>query len=232
MSKLFKVSLILNVLFIAAACALWFGRATVLESFLAGSIERQVSLFDQYALAPGDIVFLGDSITQGGAWAEMFPELPIKNRGIGGDTTTGVLSRLYQITDAKPGAVFLNIGTNDLTHGPSLREQSYQQYREILRRIQRESPTTVIYIQSLLPRSVEFQADIIDFNLELEEIASEFNVQHVDIYPRFVGDDGSIEDTFSNDELHLLGSGYKLWHEILVPYLQIYWEQLRSPAGG
>src|SRR6266487_6387134 len=63
------------------------------------------------------VVFLGDSITQG--WAEdlsaWFPGMKLANRGIGGDTSRGVLIRLKEdVLALDPRAVVLLIGTNDL----------------------------------------------------------------------------------------------------------------------
>jgi hypothetical protein len=68
---------------------------------------------------PGAVVFLGDSITQG--WktlAKVFPDFKVVNRGIGGDTTRGVLYRLNaDVLALKPAAVVLLIGINDLGLG-------------------------------------------------------------------------------------------------------------------
>ena len=39
------------------------------------------------------VVFFGDSITFGTDWQRLFPEVPVVNRGISGDTTLGLLNR-------------------------------------------------------------------------------------------------------------------------------------------
>ena len=62
-----------------------------------------------------EIVFIGNSITEGGKnWSEKFNIPNIRNRGIGGDVTDGVLERLGEIIFFKPKAVFILIGINDL----------------------------------------------------------------------------------------------------------------------
>lgn len=33
--------------------------------------------------------------------------MPVRNRGIGGDVTDGVISRLSQVVDARPAKIFL-----------------------------------------------------------------------------------------------------------------------------
>ena len=64
----------------------------------------------------GAVVFLGDSITQGwNSLAKVFPDFKVVNRGIGGDTTRGVLYRLNaDVLALKPTAVVLLIGINDI----------------------------------------------------------------------------------------------------------------------
>ena len=57
------------------------------------------------------IIFIGNSITEGGKnWSEKFNIPNIRNRGISGDVTDGVLERLDEIIFFKPKAVFILIG--------------------------------------------------------------------------------------------------------------------------
>jgi lysophospholipase L1-like esterase len=223
-SNLTRVSIALNGLILVAGLVLWSSRATLIEVFLESRAERKVSFFDSYAINAEDVVFLGDSITQGGLWPEIFPGIAVKNRGIGGDTTTGVLARLDQIISGQPRAVFLNIGTNDLTHGPEDRRTSYHQYRLIIERIQKNSPATSIYVQSLLPRAASYREDIEDFNSEIQEMANDLDVTFVNLYPHFLSSDGGIYVHLSNDELHLMGDGYQLWGQLLSPMIEPYRE--------
>ena len=60
--------------------------------------QKLIDEFKKNPLEKGDIVFLGNSITQGGNnWNQRFNHSNIKNRGIGGDVTDGVLARLDEI---------------------------------------------------------------------------------------------------------------------------------------
>nr|CAC9119752.1 GDSL-like Lipase/Acylhydrolase [Citrobacter werkmanii] len=72
----------------------------------------------QYETFPGsyDIVMLGDSITERGHWQDMFPDVRIGNRGIGGDDTNGILERIATIKATGAKQVFLMVGTNDISH--------------------------------------------------------------------------------------------------------------------
>ena len=45
-----------------------------------GKYERSVSIFENVPIEVGDVVFLGDSITEGGAWEEFFEKTVTRNR--------------------------------------------------------------------------------------------------------------------------------------------------------
>ncbi len=184
----------------------------------AGYYLLRMDLFAATPLAVGDIVFLGDSLTEGAEWNELFPDLPVRDRGISGDTTAGVLQRLGTITSARPAAVFLLIGTNEL--GPALDPApSLARQREILARIRRESPDTRVFVQSLLPRAVALRERVESYNAALREICQEAGATWIDLYPGFLAPDGSLRDELTFDELHLNGAGYRRWRELLLPSL-------------
>jgi lysophospholipase L1-like esterase len=73
------------------------------------------------------MICLGDSLTEatdipvGHAWTALVANnlnLNVINRGIGGDTTAGMLARFYpEVITAKPAFVFIMGGTNDLWWG-------------------------------------------------------------------------------------------------------------------
>lgn len=216
-----RISIALNILVLVVALAAWFNRDIAIRIVLDEFYAFKTSFFDSYRLQAGDVVMLGDSITDGGRWEELFPEISIKNRGIPGDTTTGVLARMAHIVAAKPAAVFLKIGTNDLTRVPQ-RAVSYQQYRQIIATIQSGSPNTDIYVQSLLPRSVQFREEVEAYNEEIRALADELNVTYIDLYPAFLAADGSLRDELTRDELHLTGEGYQLWQALLEPSMSGY----------
>jgi lysophospholipase L1-like esterase len=213
--KLLILSLVLNALVLAALA--WFGfgpgRTMLMRSFLQKHQARLVSAFEAFALVPDDIVFLGDSITEGGPWEELFPDLRVRNRGIGGDTSEGVLSRLEQITRATPAKVFLLIGTNDLFRGDS-EDEIVANITEILDRLKQASPDTEVYLQSVLPRAPSYRAAIEALNARLSEVALEHGSAWIDLYPAFFDPEtGGVRAELSNDELHLLGPGYALWKD-------------------
>jgi len=206
-------SLALNALAaLVVATFLFVGPHRIAAWVLRPARERLVSFFAANPIAPGQVVFLGDSLTDGARWDELFPGIPVRNRGVPADTTADVLARLDQVTAGKPAQVFLMIGTNDLGQGASVAETAAR-YREILGRLRSESSATRVYVQSVLPRGAAFRADIESLNREIERAAHDLGAAWIDLYPDFLAPDGSIRDDLSNDELHLLGPGYALWRD-------------------
>jgi hypothetical protein len=215
------VSLALNALIVAAVA--WVlagpGLRMLLRSFIEPAQARRISAFETFPVVPGDIVFLGDSITEGGAWDEMFVGRPVRNRGIGGDTSAGVLARTAAIARAKPAKVFLMIGTNDLFVGASPQEIAAN-VAAILARIARESAGTQLYLQSVLPRAASYRAEVEALNTRLEAVAREQSATWIDLYPTFLDPaTGAIRISLSNDELHLLGPGYALWRQAIAGHV-------------
>ena len=189
--------------------------AKVLRYFAEGIRERWVSQFKILGVQPGDTVFLGDSITEGGKWHELFPQSNVRNRGIAGDTTTGVLARLDQITNGQPAQIFLMIGTNDLFGGASQADIVANIIR-IIEMVHDASPQTDVFVQSILPGGESYQERIKSLNSALETAIAE-KATWVNLYPLFLDEAGtSIDNSLSNDELHLLGQGYLVWRDAIA----------------
>ena len=186
----------------------------VLKFMSEADHQRWLSQFEALSVQNGDVVILGDSITRGGSWHELFPNSPVRNRGIGGDTTRGVLARLHQVTSGKPSQVFLLIGTNDLTIGES-DEAIVNNISTIVDRLATESPETQVFVQSILPRSDGYRERVETLNDKLR-LAIEDRAEWIELYSLMVDEDGSIADLYSNDELHLHGAGYAVWVDAIA----------------
>ena len=182
--------------------------------------KRKEDFFSAFEIQPNDVVFLGDSLTEGGNWVEMFPAISVKNRGINGDTIHGVLARLEVILRGEPKAIFLLIGTNDLfLLGHLSDSQIISGYTRILEKIKVESPDTKVYVQSLLPRQRLFARRILGLNNEIQKIAGQFEYVYIDLFPNFATQENTMRPEYTNDDLHLLAEGYQRWCEILRPYV-------------
>ena len=89
------------------------------DSLFPTYYHQRVSFFRVMPVTKNEIIFLGNSITDGAEWAQLFNDKRMINQGISGDISAGVLNRLDAVINRKPSKVFLLIGTNDLARGIS-----------------------------------------------------------------------------------------------------------------
>ena len=187
-----------------------------------GDIRRE-TLFDLLPIYKDNIIFIGNSITNGCEWAELFNNNKIKDRSIPGDNSSGVLNRINKIAKFTPQKIFLMIGINDLSWGVKIDSIIYN-YANIIKRIKSLSPQTKIYIQSILPVNDDFEIvsnkDVIELNSRIKKISMENNLTYIDIFSHLLDSSGKLSREYSNDGMHLLGGGYLRWKNILEPYIK------------
>lgn len=167
-----------------------------------------------------DVVMAGDSLTMYGLWDEFFPDLTVLNRGIGSDVTEGLLNRLDTVVDAKPGKVFLMIGTNDVSSRID-KGDIVANMAAILDRLGSELPDAEVYVESVLPRTAKYAAEIEALNEEYEGLCvGRANVTYIDMYDSYLGTDGLPNaELFASDGYHMSGKGYALWVEKIQGYV-------------
>lgn len=179
------------------------------------------SLFEVLPKKPNQVVFVGNSITDGCEWSELFDNSNIINRGIGGDNTQGLLERLSDITISQPQKIFLEIGINDL--GVQLNTTEIKiNYSYIIDQIKKESPNSQIFIQSVLPtknHSSIKNDTIILLNQKIKELSENKSITFINLYECFVDSTGNLSDKYSIDGVHLIGQGYLLWRDQILNYL-------------
>lgn len=190
--------------------------------------HQRVSLFEQLKIDSEDIVFIGNSIVNGGEWFELFDNPHVKNRGISGDISQGVYDRLDPILEGRPQKIFLMIGINDLGRGASV-DSVVVRIERIIDKIQQESPKSKLYLQSVLPVNDEFGrfsghtrrwAEIKPLNLDLARLAASKQIAYIDLYSEFIAPGSEkLDPAYTNDGLHLLGKGYVKWASIIKEYL-------------
>lgn len=204
--------------------------------FAAGSVFaqseynlRRRTLFEVLPVLSSDIVFLGNSITDGCEWAELFNNRHIKNRGISGDRSSWMLDRLDPIVGGQPRKLFLLIGTNDLAAGTPAAEV-VANVRKIVERFQSESPRTKLYVQSVFPVNDSFKkyaakhgrhdADIVAVNKGLQALCAEKGIVYIDLWTLLADKNGKLRADLTNDGLHLMGEGYIVWRDAVLPYVK------------
>lgn len=184
--------------------------------------KTRIKTFMNTPLKKGDIVFLGDSITeQGGDWSAKFGVPNVRNRGIAGDVTDGVIARLDEICHAKAKAVFLMIGINDIFNWYDLRGIPSPEYvgnniLKIVKEIHKGSPKTKIYVQTVLPADfMPVKEAIATVNDIIRSHEAKYRYKVIDLHTDFAADDDLIKPELTSDGIHLSAEGYALWVKLL-----------------
>jgi Lysophospholipase L1 and related esterases len=102
--------------FILIICLLFGANSFSQQGKYGTYYDQRATLFENLPITPSDIVFLGNSLTDGCEWAELFENPHIKNRGISGDVVLGIYDRIDPILKGKPAKIFLLTGINDVSH--------------------------------------------------------------------------------------------------------------------
>ena len=231
MNRILATSLLLNVLLVAAIVVFaaftgFFVQSNVLDPLY----ERQVSVFESFPVEAGDVVFVGDTLVAAAPLEEMFPGLPVKNRGIVGDTSKGILERIETIAMADPAAVALMVGTFDVLGGVPRRE-TIARVEAILDGLDEGA--------SGLEGGRAFRAAARHRgggkrrtpNAGYADLAAARDLAFIDLASDYRGANGAIAPRFSNDGLHLNGAGYEKWRDRLMPWLTRVLATVESAAG-
>lgn len=198
------------------------------STYRPGSFNLKSGLFRSYPNSKKDVIFLGNSITAGVDWMELLGMRRARNRGISGDITFGVLERLDEVTEGKPAKVFILIGINDISRNiPD--NVILDNYKKIVTTIKAASPGTKVYIQTLMPVNNTFTQFRNHYNKDehikavndgLKALAQEEHVALVDLHPHFTDSEGRMKKEYTEDGLHLNAEGYRVWRDVLKPYLK------------
>jgi len=188
----------------------WMGSADDLAGNQGPYYRSRLAFFRQSA-ADADVIMLGDSITEGIDWRELFPDLRILNRGIAGDTSAGVLNRLDEVIARHPKVVFLMIGSNDLQLGvpvPTIKAN----IKSIISAL--EQNQIRIVLQKTLYATTGYRSQLNNKVNELNESLSDLcgtpRVLCLNLN-QILAEGGALSPSLSTDGLHLNTSGYLAW---------------------
>ena len=186
----------------------------------------------------GQIVFAGSSLM------EMFPinklleehgdETIIYNRGIGGFVSRELLEVLdVCVLDLKPSAVFINIGTNDLSDASIPVSRLMENYDKIISRIEAAVPDVKIYLMAYYPVNYEAAAEdmkeclkvrsnekINAANAEVKKLAEKYGQRYIDINANLKDDLGRLKAEYTIEGLHINEDGYRAIYDDIMAYVK------------
>lgn len=185
----------------------------------------------------GELIFIGDSITQGwenegkAVWAKEFAPRGALNLGIGGDRTQHVLWRLANgnfdgIKPSRTGKrwVVIMIGTNNTGQGNDPNRNTPEEIADgivaVTQAVEDAMPDAKIILLGVFPRG-EYPAnnaqrdDIKTINGFIVSAQDRHRIFFKDIGDTFLTPTGMIPKDIMPDFLHLSPKGYQMWADAI-----------------
>ena len=180
-----------------------------------------------------EIVFLGDSITQGLTGHENRISDPNGKRvidrycgphkavalGLSGDRTEHVLWRLAhgQLDGIHPKTIVLMIGINNIITGGHTGEEVAEGTAKIIARLRKNQPQARIVMLGCFPSGKTpdnpRRAEIDALHRAIKPLADGRHVIYRDLRPLFLAPDGQLNKCMRGDSIHVNGAGQKAWFE-------------------
>lgn len=178
----------------------------MLEDYYNGKVEQFEE--ENKSIIPGetDVVFLGDSLTDGCDLSLYYPEYSTLNRGIGGDTTIGLEKRLdVSVYAVRPKVVVMLIGANNFS-------TMFDNYENILISLKENLPQSKIILVSLTSMGGTWgkNNNLAAFNnVKIKALAEKYGYEFVDVYtPLLNFETNEIYEEYTSDGGHLTHEGY------------------------
>lgn len=196
---------------------------------IADWYRRHADDVEAAAKGEAEIVFAGDSITQGYEWAPSyireFQKYKPINIGIGGDKTENLLWRIQNGSTGKlrPKLVVLLIGVNNFGHNHDSPQQVFQGVKANLEQIRTSYPEAKVLTLGVFP--YEQNADhpnrenVKIVNKMIATLADD-TITVLDVGNVFLEDDGSISKEIMADFLHPTHDGYERLTKAILPSVE------------
>ncbi len=189
-----------------------------------GWMNRHQSFNKRVQKGNVDVIFVGDSITQGwegagkAVWAERYAPRNAVNLGIGGDRTQHVLWRLDNgnVHKIAPKVAVVMIGTNNSRKNSP--EEIVDGVTAVVEKIRAKLSSTKVLLLGIFPRGERFndqRGKITQVNQAIQKLDDGESVFYLDIGHQFLERDGSLSREIMPDFLHLSPKGYAIWAEAI-----------------
>ncbi len=179
-----------------------------------------------------EIVFIGDSITQGWekegreVWQRHYAPYHVLDLGFGGDRTENLLWRLQHgaLDGLAPKVAVLMIGTNNTGHRAENPEATAAGIRRVIDEIRQRLPATKVLLLAIFPRGEKSDDFLRGINERVNRIiagaADGRSVFFLNINAALINPDGSLPKDVMPDLLHPNEKGYAIWQREMDPLLQ------------
>lgn len=170
------------------------------------------------------ILFVGSSsIRKWGTLQRDFGSYVVMNRGIGGAVTNDLIFYADQlIFKYKPRQIIIYVGENDLPQATATADTVFQRFVNLYTLIRSRLPDIPIGYIALKPspsRARYFDKAVAANKLIRDFLATKPNTRFIDIFRPMLKDGQANKALFVGDMLHMNPKGYKIWEELVRPYL-------------
>ena len=190
----------------------------IVREYREGKMTSYAQENAEYADYEVDVVFLGDSLTDGYDVKNYYPQYVVSNRGISGDTTVGLEERLkVSLYDLKPKVAVMLIGANNM-------DSMFDNYEQILKGFKENVPNTKIILLSLTSMSGEWgkKNQLAAYNnVKIKMLAEKYSFEYVDLYTALFNiESGEIFAEYTTDGGHLTAKGYEVLTAQITPVIK------------
>ena len=195
-------------------------------------MKRHQSM-NKNAKKPHDLLFIGDSITQGwegsgkGTWEKYYANRKALNLGISGDRTEHVIWRLDNgnlRNQKKAKAAVVMIGTNNTGHIMQDPTEVRDGVERIVSTLRARCPQAKILLLGVFPRGVKPDDAKRKNNIEINKLISKLHngerIHYLDISDKFLTAEGILTKEVMPDALHPRQRGYEIWAKAIEPMLK------------
>lgn len=187
--------------------------------------NAKVRLFEEQnkSLGKVDIVFIGDSITEGFEvfTKDVYSDYNVCWRGIGGDNTFMMQKRLkVSLFDVNPSLIVMCIGGNNI-------KTMLDNYLDILLEIKENLPNAMLLVHSIYPTSKSI-ADrnliIPNINAQVKKMVEGQGYIFVDVHSHMKDERGELSAIYTEDGAHPNEKGYEVITSVLKTVIDNYFK--------
>lgn len=196
-------------------------------------MQRHQAMSKRAAETKHDLIFIGDSITQGWAgkgkatWNKFYGDRKVLNLGISGDRTQHLIYRLNNgnlRNQRNAKAAVIMIGTNNTGHNKQDASETAEGITRIVSDVRARCPKAQILLLGVFPRGEQPDDPLRKINVEINQHIAKLDgterVHYLDISEVFLDENGILSKDIMPDALHLNEASYELWAEAIEPKLK------------
>jgi lysophospholipase L1-like esterase len=203
------------------------------RSFPTNWMSRHEALVEQAKKGSVDLMFLGDSITEGwhwdkggmNVWNKCYAPRHAANLGVGWDRTQNVLWRIThgELDGIKPKVTVLLIGTNNAGNEDNGKPRNttpeiIEGVTAIVKELRTRLPDGKVLLIGIFPRGQKddpVREQVREVNLQLARLDDGKMVKFLDVGPKLLESDGTLSRDIMPDLLHPNEKGYQIWADAM-----------------